>query len=100
LYLSYSHMTSVTNGWHGGSNCWCMLELVVYCFHSQSSLFLEMVIRWFPLFVNMSASSCIICMVGSNIFMLVSGLHSFRFIWTSGSCSGSYMYLVSLDCIW
>jgi hypothetical protein len=59
-----------------------------------------MVIRWFPLFVKMSASSCIICMVGSIVFMSVSGLHSFRFIGTSGSCNGSCMYLVSLDCIW
>jgi hypothetical protein len=57
------------------------------------------VIKWFSLFVNMSALSCIICMVGSSIFMSVSGLHSFRFIWTSGSCSGSCTYLVSLDCI-
>jgi hypothetical protein len=78
----------------------CALELVLYWFHSQLSLFLEMVIRWFPLFVNMSALSCIICMVGSSIFMSVSGLHSFRCIWTSGNCSGSYMYLVFLDCIW
>jgi hypothetical protein len=50
--------------------------------------------------VNMSALSCIICMVGSFVFMSVSGLHSFRCIWTSGNCSGSCMYLVSLDCIW
>jgi hypothetical protein len=31
-----------------------------------------MVIRWFPLFVNMSALSCIICIVGLDVFMSVS----------------------------
>jgi hypothetical protein len=50
--------------------------------------------------VNMSALSCMICMVGSTIFMSVSGFSSIRCIWTSGNCSGSSMYLVSLDCIW
>jgi hypothetical protein len=53
-----------------------------------------------PLFVNMSASSCTICMVGSIVLMSVSGLHSFRFIWTSGSCNGLCKYLVSLDWTW
>jgi hypothetical protein len=48
----------------------------------------------------MSALSCAIYMVGSIIFMSVSGLHSFSCIWTRGNCSGSCMYLVSLDCIW
>jgi hypothetical protein len=37
-----------------------VLELVVYWYHSHSSLFLVMVIRWFPLSVNMNALSCII----------------------------------------
>jgi hypothetical protein len=50
--------------------------------------------------VNISALSCMICMVGSTMFMSVSGLHSLSYIWTRGSCSGSCMYLVSLDCIW
>jgi hypothetical protein len=62
-------------------------------------MFLEMDIRWYPLLVNMSALSCMICMVGSSVFMSESGLHSFRFICISGNCSGSYIYLVSLDCI-
>jgi hypothetical protein len=100
LYLSYSHITSVSNGWHGGSIWWCSLEWVLYWFHSHSSLFLGMVIRWFPLFVNISALSCMICIVGSVVFMSESGLHSFRCIWTNGSCSGSSINLVSLDCIW
>jgi hypothetical protein len=72
----------------------------LYWFQSHSSLSLGMVIRWFPLFVNMSALSCVICMVGSVVFMSVSGLHSLRCIWTSGNCSGSCMCLVSLDCVW
>jgi hypothetical protein len=93
-------MIFVTNGWRGGSNCCCALELVVYWFHSHSSLSLGMVIRWFPLFVNMNALFCMICIVGSVAFISVSGLHSFRFIWTSGSCNDSCMYLVSLDCVW
>ena len=62
-------MISVTNGWRGGSSWWYVLELVAYWFHSHSSLGLEIVIRWFSLFVNMSALSCMICMVGSNVFM-------------------------------
>jgi hypothetical protein len=40
-----------------------------------------------------------ICMVDSSVFMSESGLHSFRCICTCGNCSGSCMYLVSLDCI-
>jgi hypothetical protein len=50
--------------------------------------------------VNISALSYMICMVGSIVFMSVSGLHSLSCIWTSGSCSGFCMYLISLDCIW
>jgi hypothetical protein len=72
----------------------------VYWFHNHISLFLGMVIKWFPLFVNISALSCIICMVGSVVFISVFGSYSFRFIWTSGSCNGTCMYLVSLDCDW
>jgi hypothetical protein len=34
------------------------------------------------------------------VFMSVSRLHSFRFIWTCGKCSGLCMYLVSFDCNW
>jgi hypothetical protein len=41
----------------------------------------------------------VMCMVGSVVFMFVSGLQSLRCIWTSGNCSGLCMYLVSLDCI-
>ena len=37
----------------------------------------------------MKALSCMIYMVGLIMFMSVSGLHSFRFIWTNGNCSGS-----------
>jgi hypothetical protein len=50
--------------------------------------------------VNMTALSCIICMVDYVVFMSVLGLHSFRCIWTSGNCNGSCMYFVSFDCIW
>jgi hypothetical protein len=70
---------------------------MLYCFQSHSSLVLEMVIKWFPVFVNMWALSCMICMVGWVVFMSVSGLHSFRFIWIISRCSGSCMYLVSFD---
>jgi hypothetical protein len=76
LYLSYSHATSVSNDWHGGSKWWYTFELVLYWFHSHSSLFFGMVIRWFPMLVNISALSCMICIVGSAVFMSVSGLHS------------------------
>jgi hypothetical protein len=73
-------MSSVSNGCPGRSNCCCMLELVLYCFHNHSSLSLGMVIRWFPLFVNIEALSYIIWMVGLVVFISVLGLHSFRFI--------------------
>ena len=81
-------MTSISNDWRGGSSCCVMVEFVVYWFHNHSSLCLEMVIRWYPLLVNMSALSCMICMVSSIAFMLESGLHSFRCICTSVNCSG------------
>ena len=60
LYLSYRHMTSVSNGCLGGSNCCVMVEFLVYWFQSHSNLVLEMVIRWLPLFVYISALSCMI----------------------------------------
>ena len=75
-------------------------ELVLYWFHNHSSLFLGMVIRWFLMLVNISALSCMICIVGSTVFMSISRLHSLSCIWTRGSCSGSCMYLVFLDFIW
>ena len=93
-------MISVSNDCRGGSNCCVMVEFVVYWFKSHSNLVLEMVYRWFPLFVYISALSCMIWMVGLFVFILVFGLHLFRFIWTNGSCMGSCMYLVSLDCFW
>jgi hypothetical protein len=63
----------------------------VYWFHSHSTLFLEMVIRWFPLFVNISALSYIICMVGSSVFMSISGLHLFRFGMSMEHSTQSYI---------
>jgi hypothetical protein len=70
------------------------IVLALYWFHNHSSLFLGMVIRWYSLLVNMSALSCMICMVGSTVFMSESGLHSFRCICTSGNCSGSHVCIL------
>jgi hypothetical protein len=61
----------------------CVLELMLYCLQSHSSLVLVMVIRRFPLSVNKWALFCMICMVGWDrwvVFMSVSGLHSVKFI--------------------
>ena len=80
LYLSHSHMISVAKGCLGGSSWCCMSRLMLYCFHSHSSLVLGMVIRKFPKYVNMWASSPMICIVGCVVFMSLSGLHSCMFI--------------------
>jgi hypothetical protein len=80
LYLSYSHMISIVKDCLGGSSWCCMSRLMLYCFHSHSSLVLGIVIRRFPIFVNMWASSHMICIVGCIVFMSLSGLHSCRFI--------------------
>jgi hypothetical protein len=56
-----------------------------------------MVIRRFPVSVNMRALSC---MVGWVVFMSMFGLHSCKFIWISGRLSGLCMYLVPFDCGW
>jgi hypothetical protein len=80
LYLSYSHMIYVVKGCLGGSSWCCVSRLVLYCFHSHSSLVLGIVIRRFPMSVNMWASSHITCIVGCVVFMSLSGLHSCRFI--------------------
>jgi hypothetical protein len=80
LYLSYSHMISVVKGCLGGSSWCCISRLTLYCFHSHSSLVLGIVIRRFPVSVNMWASSHMICIVGCVVFMSLSGLHSCRFI--------------------
>ena len=84
-------MISISNDCRGGSNCCVMVEFVVYWFQSHSNLILGMVIRWFPLFVYISVLSYMIWMVGLFVFISVSKLHSFKFIWTNGSCKGSYM---------
>jgi hypothetical protein len=73
---------------------------MLYCFQSHSSLVLGMVIRRFPVSINMQALSCMICMVGWVVFMFVSRLHSCKFIWISGRLSGLCMYLVPFDCGW
>jgi hypothetical protein len=73
-------MISVVKGCLGGSRWCCISRLVLYCFYSHSSLVLEIVIRRFPISVNMWASSLMICIVGRIVFMSLSGLHSCRFI--------------------
>jgi hypothetical protein len=93
-------MISVVKGCFGGSSWCCVSRLVLYCFHSHSSLILGMVIRRFPISVNIWASSYMICMVGCVVFMSLSGLHSCRLIWIRGRLSGSCTYLVSFDCSW
>jgi hypothetical protein len=80
LYLSYSHMISISKGWLGGSIWCCVLELMLYCFQSHSSLVLVMVIRRFPLFVNKWAFFLMIFTVSWVVFMSVFGLHSVKFI--------------------
>jgi hypothetical protein len=80
LYLLYSHRISVVKGCLGGSSWYYVSRLMLYCFHSHSSLVLGMVIRRFPISVNIWASSHMICMVGCVVFLSLSGLHSCRFI--------------------
>jgi hypothetical protein len=98
LYLSYSHIISVVKGCLGGSR-WCyVLELLLYCFQSHSSLVLGIVIRRLPISVNMWASLPMSCMVGCVVFMFLSGLLSCMCIWINGRLSGSCTYLVFFDC--
>jgi hypothetical protein len=73
-------MISVSKDCLGGSSWCCMLELMLYCFHSHSNLVLAMVNSRFPVSINNWALFCMICIVGWVVFMSVSGLHSFRFI--------------------
>jgi hypothetical protein len=73
-------MISVAKGCLRGSSWCCVSRLMLYCFHSHSSLVLEIVIRRFPTSVNMWASSHMICIVGCVVFMSLFGLHSCRFI--------------------
>jgi hypothetical protein len=80
LYLSYSHMIFVVKGCLGGSSWCCISRLVLYCFYSHFSLVLGMVIRRFPVSLNMWALLHMICIVGCVVFMSLSGLHSCRFI--------------------
>jgi hypothetical protein len=80
LYLSYNHIISVVKGCFGGSSWCCVSRLVLYCFHSHSNLVLGIIVRRFPMSVNIWASSSMIWMAGSVVFMFLSGLHSFRFI--------------------
>jgi hypothetical protein len=70
---------------------------MLYRFQSHYSLVLGMVIRRFPVFVNMRALSC---MVGWVVFMSVFGLLSCKFIWINRRLSGSCIYLVFFDCGW
>jgi hypothetical protein len=73
-------MISISKGCLGGSIWCCMLELMLYCFQSHSSLIMVMVIRRFPLSINKWALFCMICVVGWVVFMSVSRLHSVKFI--------------------
>jgi hypothetical protein len=78
LYLSYSHISSCSNDclWGSSRNLCCMC--VLCCFHSHSSLFLEMVIILFPSLLHMWAFSSIICSVRRLVCMSMLGLHSCR----------------------
>jgi hypothetical protein len=80
LYLSYSHMISVVKDCLRGSSWCCVSRLVLYCFHSHSSLIFGIVIRRFPMSINMWASSVMICILDCVVSMSLSGLHSCRFI--------------------
>jgi hypothetical protein len=64
LYLSYSHINSCLNDclWSSSGYLCCMCLL--YCFHSQSSLFLRKIITLFSSLLYMWAFSSIICIVG------------------------------------
>ena len=73
-------MISLENDCFGESSWCCVSRLTLYCFHNHSSLVLGMVIRKFPVSVNMCALSYMIYMVGCVVFMSLSGLHSCRFI--------------------
>jgi hypothetical protein len=80
LYFLYNHIISVVKGCFGGSSWCCVSRLVLYCFHSHSNLVLGIVVKRFPVSVNMWASSLMIWIIDSVVFMSLSGLHSFRFI--------------------
>jgi predicted acyltransferase len=73
-------MISVVKDCFGGSSWCCVSRLVLYCFHSHSSLIFGIVIKRFPMSVNMWASSFMIYMAGCDVSMSLSGLHSCRFI--------------------
>ena len=70
----------------------------VYCFQSHLSLYIEMVIRYFPVFLYLCATSFSVCMVCISTFISLSGLHSLVEICASGIINCKGMYLVSLFC--
>jgi hypothetical protein len=64
LYLSYSHISSCSNDSLWGSSGYLYCMWVLYCFHSHSSLFLEMTITLFSSLLYMWAFFLIVCIVG------------------------------------
>ena len=98
LYFWYNHTISVSNGCVGGINPCGLFCDYVYCFQSHLSLFIGMIIRYFPVSLYMCATSFCICMVHESAFISFSGLHSFIKMYASGMINGGGMYLVSLFC--
>ena len=98
LYLWYRHTISVSNGCVGGSNPCGVFCANWYCFHSQFSLVLGIVIRCRPLSSYMWATSACVWIVLADVSMSFSGLHSFIEMCANGIIVAGETYLVSLCC--
>ena len=98
MYLWYNHTILVSNGWVGGISPFGLFSNYVYCFQSHLSLFIGMVIRYFPISLYMCATSFYVCMVCVSTFISLSGLYSLVEICASGMTNCKGIYLVSLFC--
>jgi hypothetical protein len=72
LYLLYNQFIHVSNVCIGGSNWYCVVLFLVYCCHSHLSLVVEIVMRWFLIFVQIYALLLIIYIVGCCVSISIS----------------------------
>ena len=73
LYLWYNHTISVSNGCVRGINPCGLFCDCVYCFQSNLSLSIGMIIRCFPISLYKCATSFCVCMVHVSAFISFSG---------------------------
>lgn len=98
-YLCISHRISVIKSCGGGCKklaMWCVL-CWVYLSHNHWSLVEGMVVMYAPVWSNMLESGPWICMVGLDIVMSLSGLHSLVFKVKCVASMGGRTNLRSLD---